>query len=69
MGWMFLLLPLLVANVVCLTMAIAFNNLSSKRQFPLYWLGGRQACVCNCRDALKISRPVDWPEPLETVTV
>lgn len=40
MGWMYLLVPLGVANVVCVLMATAFNNLSSARQYPLYWLGG-----------------------------
>jgi len=46
MGWMYLLTPLLVANTLCLVMALVFNNLSSTRQFPLYWLGGRDACSC-----------------------
>lgn len=40
-GWMYLLLPLLVANAVCLLMAASINNLSTARQFPLYWVGSR----------------------------
>lgn len=45
MGWTFLLLPLLVGNAICLALAVAFNNLSSTRQYPLYWLGCRNACA------------------------
>ena len=52
MGWYYLLIPLLVANVVSLFFAALINNLSAKRQFPLYWLGKRMGagtCVCDRR--------------------
>jgi CBS-domain-containing membrane protein len=34
-GWMYLVLPLLVGNLVCLFCACAVNNLSKKRQYPV----------------------------------
>lgn len=37
LGFMYLLLPLLVGNLVCIAMAILFNNLNKKRQYPLFW--------------------------------
>ena len=36
-GWLFLLCPLLAGNVICCVMATAINNLSEKRQYPLYY--------------------------------
>lgn len=36
-GWMFILCPLLAGNVICCVMATVINNLSEKRQYPLYY--------------------------------
>ena len=36
-GWLFALCPLLAGNVLCVLMATAINNLSEKRQYPLYY--------------------------------
>ena len=36
-GWMFLLTPLLLGNIVAMLCASCINNLSSKRQYPMYW--------------------------------
>jgi CBS-domain-containing membrane protein len=30
-------MPLLVGNIVCICMAMIINNLSRKRQYPLWW--------------------------------
>ena len=37
LGWMYLLTPLLVGNLVCCMMAMLVNNLSQKRQYPVFW--------------------------------
>jgi hypothetical protein len=37
LGWMYLVMPLLVGNIVCICMAMIINNLSRKRQYPLWW--------------------------------
>ena len=37
LGWMYLLMPLLVGNLVCCMMAMLINNLSRKRQYPVFW--------------------------------
>lgn len=37
MQWAFLLCPLLLGNVVAILLASWINNLSSKRQYPMYW--------------------------------
>ena len=37
MQWYFLLCPLLLGNVIAVLMASWINNLSSKRQYPMYW--------------------------------
>jgi CBS-domain-containing membrane protein len=37
LGFMYLVMPLLVGNIICTCMAILFNNLNSKRQYPLFW--------------------------------
>lgn len=36
-GWAFLLLPLFLGNVIAILLASWINNLSAKRQYPLYW--------------------------------
>ena len=36
-GWLFLLCPLLAGNIICCVMAMVINNLSDKRQYPLYY--------------------------------
>ena len=36
-GWMFLVLPLLVGNTICILVATAWNNLKTTRQYPSYW--------------------------------
>ena len=35
--WRWVLTPLLAGNVLCILVAIAVNNVSSKRQYPIYW--------------------------------
>lgn len=35
--WRWVLTPLLAGNVICILVAIAVNNVSSKRQYPIYW--------------------------------
>ena len=35
--FMYLVLPLLVGNIVCIIMATLINNLIKKREYPLYW--------------------------------
>eukprot|EP00293_Proteomonas_sulcata_P013020 CAMPEP_0184291798 /NCGR_PEP_ID=MMETSP1049-20130417/3697_1 /TAXON_ID=77928 /ORGANISM="Proteomonas sulcata, Strain CCMP704" /LENGTH=341 /DNA_ID=CAMNT_0026599329 /DNA_START=61 /DNA_END=1083 /DNA_ORIENTATION=- len=37
LGWLYLAIPVLVDAVVLIMLAIAINNLSSKRKYPLYW--------------------------------
>ena len=37
MGWGFLLCPLLLGNVIAVLLASIVNNLSSRRQYPMYW--------------------------------
>ena len=37
MQWYFLLCPLLLGNIIAVLMASWINNLSSKRQYPMYW--------------------------------
>ena len=37
LGWMYLVLPLTVGNIICVLMATAFNNLSRNRQYPLFY--------------------------------
>ena len=35
--WRWVMTPLLAGNVICTIVAIMVNNLSSRRQYPLYW--------------------------------
>ena len=37
MQWLFLLCPLLLGNIIAVMLASWINNLSSKRQYPMYW--------------------------------
>ena len=37
LGWLFLVCPVLIGNLLCCAMAAAINNLSAKRQYPLYY--------------------------------
>ena len=37
MGWMYLVTPLLIGNIICVACATAINNLARKRQYPVYW--------------------------------
>jgi len=37
MGWMYLVTPLLIGNIICVAVAAAINNLVKKRQYPVYW--------------------------------
>ena len=37
LGWMYLLLPLLVGNLWCCTMAALVNNAARDRQYPVFW--------------------------------
>lgn len=37
LGWMYLLLPLTAGNLLCCSMAALINNLSSNRQYPLFF--------------------------------
>ena len=37
MQWAFLLCPLLLGNVIAVLLASWINNLSSRRQYPMYW--------------------------------
>ena len=37
LGWMYVLMPLLVGNLVCCAMAAAINNLSKTRQYPVFY--------------------------------
>ena len=37
MGWMYLITPLLIGNIICVLCAMAINNLVKKRQYPVYW--------------------------------
>ena len=35
--WRWVMTPLLAGNVICIGVAVLVNNLSSRRQYPLYW--------------------------------
>ena len=35
--WRWVLTPLLAGNLLCILVAVAVNNISSKRQYPIYW--------------------------------
>ena len=35
--WRWLVFPLVAGNFICCTLAVMLNNLSPKRQFPLFW--------------------------------
>ena len=37
MGWLYVLVPVLSGSAVCCCVAAVINNLSSHRQYPLYW--------------------------------
>ena len=37
LGWVYLLTPLLLGNVICLFCGALINNVHTKRQFPMYW--------------------------------
>lgn len=37
LGWMYLILPLFVGNMITVTMATLINNLSKERHYPSYW--------------------------------
>jgi len=37
LGWMYLVLPLLVGNVVCCAVAMCVNNVSRNRRYPLFY--------------------------------
>ena len=36
-NWRYIWTPLLAGNATCIVLAIAINNLSSRRQYPIYW--------------------------------
>mmetsp|Transcript_31891 Transcript_31891/g.80576 ORF Transcript_31891/g.80576 Transcript_31891/m.80576 type:complete len:571 (+) Transcript_31891:186-1898(+) len=37
LGWMFLLMPVLASALITLLMGMIWNNMSKRRQYPLYW--------------------------------
>ena len=37
LGWMYLVLPLLAGNCVCVLVASVFNNAIRGRQYPVFW--------------------------------
>ena len=37
LGWMYLILPLLAGNCVCVLVASVFNNAIPGRQYPVFW--------------------------------
>lgn len=37
LGWMYLFLPLLASDFICVVDAMLWNNLSKGRQHPVYW--------------------------------
>eukprot|EP00929_Paragymnodinium_shiwhaense_P046900 TRINITY_DN23844_c0_g1_i2.p1 TRINITY_DN23844_c0_g1~~TRINITY_DN23844_c0_g1_i2.p1 ORF type:complete len:301 (-),score=46.10 TRINITY_DN23844_c0_g1_i2:381-1283(-) len=37
LGWMYLVLPLFVGNIISIVMAVVINNLSRDRHYPSYW--------------------------------
>jgi CBS-domain-containing membrane protein len=37
LGWMYLILPLLAGNCVCVIVASVFNNAIPGRQYPVFW--------------------------------
>ena len=37
LGWMYLIMPLLVGNIICCIMASLINNISKTRQYPVFF--------------------------------
>jgi hypothetical protein len=37
LGWMYLLFPLLLGNLVCIFMSMVINNAAKDRQYPVFW--------------------------------
>ena len=37
LGFMYLLVPLTLGNVLCCVLAMAYNNLFTRRQYPIFW--------------------------------